>query len=40
MVARSALPDDRDLRCPVRYYQAIPEYISAFGVMFLDNQTK
>ncbi len=36
MVARSALRNDRLFHCPVRYYQAIPEYIAGFGVMFLD----
>jgi len=35
LVARSALPTDRALPCSLRHYQAIPEYIAGFGVMFL-----
>lgn len=35
LVARSALSEDLALDCPVRSYQAIPEYIAGFGVMFL-----
>lgn len=35
LVARSALPTDRVLPCTLRHYQAIPEYIAGFGVMFL-----
>lgn len=33
--ARSALPADRKLQCPLRYYRAIPEYIAGFGLMFM-----
>lgn len=35
LVTRSALPTDRALPCPLRNYQAIPEYIAGFGVMWL-----
>jgi 2,3-dihydroxyphenylpropionate 1,2-dioxygenase len=35
LVARSALATDRALRCTLRHYQAIPEYIAGFGVMLL-----
>lgn len=35
LVARSALPTGRALPCPLRHYQAIPEYIAGFGVMLL-----
>lgn len=35
LVARSALPTDRALPCRLRHYQAIPEYIAGFGVMWI-----
>jgi len=35
LVARSALPVDRALACTLRHYQAIPEYIAGFGLMWL-----
>ena len=35
LVARSALATDRALPCALRHYQAIPEYIAGFGLMFL-----
>ena len=35
LVTRSALPTDRALPCALRNYQAIPEYIAGFGVMWL-----
>jgi 2,3-dihydroxyphenylpropionate 1,2-dioxygenase len=38
LVARSALATDRELPCGLRHYQAIPEYIAGFGVMWLQQQ--
>jgi len=38
LVARSALATDRELPCGLRHYQAIPEYIAGFGVMWLHQQ--
>lgn len=35
LIARSALPADRAMHCTLRHYQAIPEYIAGFGLMFL-----
>jgi len=35
LVARSALSTDRPLQCTFRHYQAIPEYIAGFGLMWL-----
>ena len=35
LVARSALATERALPCALRHYQAIPEYIAGFGVMWL-----
>jgi 2,3-dihydroxyphenylpropionate 1,2-dioxygenase len=35
LVARSALATGRALPCSLRHYQAIPEYIAGFGVMWL-----
>jgi 2,3-dihydroxyphenylpropionate 1,2-dioxygenase len=37
LVARSALATDRQLPCALRHYQAIPEYIAGFGVMWLQH---
>jgi 2,3-dihydroxyphenylpropionate 1,2-dioxygenase len=37
LVARSALPSDRALPCALRYYQAIPEYIAGYGLMWLQS---
>ncbi len=39
LVARSALSKTRALNCSLRHYQAIPEYIAGFGVMFLEQPT-
>lgn len=36
LLARCALPTTRALPCALRHYQAIPEYIAGFGVMWLD----
>lgn len=36
LVARSALTEGQALTCSLRYYQAIPEYIAGFGVMWLE----
>jgi len=36
LVARSALRTDQDIPCTFRHYQAIPEYIAGFGLMFLE----
>jgi 2,3-dihydroxyphenylpropionate 1,2-dioxygenase len=35
LIARSALATDRRLPCPLRHYQAIPEYIAGFGLLML-----
>jgi len=35
LVARSALPTNRSLPCALRHYQAIPEYIAGYGLMWL-----
>ena len=35
LVARCALPTERALPCTLRHYQAIPEYIAGFGLMWL-----
>lgn len=35
LVARSALPAGREPRCTLRHYQAIPEYIAGFGLLYL-----
>jgi 2,3-dihydroxyphenylpropionate 1,2-dioxygenase len=35
LVARSALPTDRPLPSRLRHYQAIPEYIAGYGLMWL-----
>jgi 2,3-dihydroxyphenylpropionate 1,2-dioxygenase len=35
LIARAALPEGRPLPCGLRYYRAIPEYISGFGALFL-----
>ena len=35
LVARSAVPADCAMHCTLRHYQAIPEYIAGFGLMFL-----
>jgi 2,3-dihydroxyphenylpropionate 1,2-dioxygenase len=35
LIARSALPTERPLPCRLRHYQAIPEYIAGYGVMWL-----
>jgi 2,3-dihydroxyphenylpropionate 1,2-dioxygenase len=37
LVARSALPSDRALACALRHYQAIPEYIAGYGLMWLQS---
>lgn len=37
LVARSALPSDSALPCTLRHYQAIPEYIAGFGLMWLQS---
>jgi 2,3-dihydroxyphenylpropionate 1,2-dioxygenase len=37
LVARSALPSDRALPCALRHYQAIPEYIAGYGLMWLQS---
>jgi 2,3-dihydroxyphenylpropionate 1,2-dioxygenase len=37
LVARSALPTDRTLPCGLRHYQAIPEYIAGYGLMWLQS---
>lgn len=36
LVARSALPGHGAPRCTQRHYQAIPEYIAGFGLMYLE----
>ena len=36
LIARSALGEDRVPHCGLRHYQAIPEYIAGFGVLWLD----
>lgn len=36
LVARSALPGSGTPRCIQRHYQAIPEYIAGFGLMWLE----
>ena len=36
LIARSALTTDHPLTCTLRHYQAIPEYIAGFGVMWLE----
>jgi 2,3-dihydroxyphenylpropionate 1,2-dioxygenase len=35
LVARSALPANTRLPCPVRTYRAIPSLIAGYGVMFM-----
>ncbi|RJF96249.1 3-carboxyethylcatechol 2,3-dioxygenase [Noviherbaspirillum saxi] len=35
LVARAALPIDHRLPCTLRYYQAIPELIAGYGVLFM-----
>jgi 2,3-dihydroxyphenylpropionate 1,2-dioxygenase len=37
LVARSALPSDRALPSALRHYQAIPEYIAGYGLMWLQS---
>ncbi len=37
LIARGALPSDRTLPCPLRYYQAIPVLIAGYGILFLHN---
>ncbi|MFM9924600.1 3-carboxyethylcatechol 2,3-dioxygenase [Variovorax sp. H27-G14] len=36
LVGRSALRTDQAIPCTLRHYQAIPEYIAGFGLMFLE----
>jgi len=36
LIARSALRTDQAIPCALRYYQAIPEYIAGFGLMYLE----
>jgi 2,3-dihydroxyphenylpropionate 1,2-dioxygenase len=38
LAARSALASDRPLRCGIRHYQAIPEYIAGFGILLLSQE--
>lgn len=35
LVARAALPANRRLPCPLRYYQDIPELIAGYGILFM-----
>lgn len=39
LVGRSALRTDEAIPCTFRHYQAIPEYIAGFGLMFLEQSS-
>lgn len=36
LVARAALGQDTATRCTLRHYQAIPEYIAGYGILFVE----
>lgn len=40
LIARSALKSSHPTEISLNYYQAIPEYIAGFGVMFIEQQHK
>jgi 2,3-dihydroxyphenylpropionate 1,2-dioxygenase len=35
LIARAAMPQDRQAECKLRHYQAIPELIAGYGLMFM-----
>ncbi len=36
LVARAALGTESDIRCTLRHYQAIPEFIAGYGILFVE----